>query len=89
VQQVKDYLSLARSASSLQDTINRDKAEGNTPQADIESMQAQLARLTKQMHSLQDQVEAIIERRISSILTDAGLAYYRAEEHSLHDAICL
>lgn len=22
-------------------------------------------------------------------LIDAGLAYYRAEEHSLHDAICL
>ncbi len=40
-------------------------------------------------YSLEDQVEVIIDGQISSILTDAGLAYYRAEEHSLHDAICL
>lgn len=73
VQRVEDYLSLAQNASSLQDTINRDKAEDNSSQADIESLEAQLAQLTKQMHSLQDQVEAIVEGQISSVLSDEGL----------------
>jgi len=73
VQRVEDYLSLAQNASSLQDTINRDKAEDNSSQADIESLEAQLAQLTKQMHILQDQVEAIVEGQISSVLSDEGL----------------
>jgi hypothetical protein len=74
VKRVEDYLSLAQSASSLQDTINRDKAEGNSSQVAIESLEAQLAQITGQMHSLQDQVEAIVEGQISSVLTDAGLS---------------
>ena len=74
VQRVEDYLSLAQSASSLQDTINRDKAEGNTSEADLKSLEAQLAQLTRQRDSLQDQVEAIIEGQISAVLTDQGLA---------------
>jgi hypothetical protein len=74
VKRVEDYLSLAQNASSLEDTINRDKAEGNSSQAYIKSLEAQLAQLTKQRESLRDQVEAIIEGQISSVLTDAGLA---------------
>lgn len=74
VQRVEDYLSLAQSASSLQDTINRDKAEGNTSEADLKSLEAQLAQLTRQRDSLRDQVEAIVEGQISSVLTDAGLS---------------
>ncbi len=74
VKQVETYLSLGQSASSLQDTINRDKAEGNSSQADIESLEAQEAQLTNQMHSLQDQVESIIESQVSAVLTDQGLA---------------
>ncbi len=73
VQRVEDYLSLAQSASSLQDTINRDKAEGNTSEADLKSLEAQLAQLTRQRDSLRDQVEAIVEGQISSVLTDEGL----------------
>jgi hypothetical protein len=74
VQRVEDYLSLAQSASSLEDTINRDKAEGNNSQADLKSLEAQLAQLKRQEHNLQDQVEAIVEGQISSVLTDEGLA---------------
>jgi hypothetical protein len=74
VQRVEDYLSLAQSASSLQDTINRDKAEGNTSQADLKSLEAQLAQLKRQERSLQDQVEAIVEGQISAVLTDQRLA---------------
>jgi hypothetical protein len=74
VQRVEDYLSLAQNASSLEDTINRDKAEGNTSEADLKSLEAQLAQLTRQRDSLRDQVEAIVEGQISSVLTDAGLA---------------
>ena len=74
VKRVEDYLSLAQNASSLQDTINRDKAEGNVSQTDLKSLEAQLAQVTKQRGSLQDQVEAIVEGQISSVLTDAGLA---------------
>jgi len=74
VKRVEDYLSLAQNESSLEDTINRDKAEGNGSQADLKSLEAQLAQLTRQEHSLQDQVEAIVEGQISSVLTDAGLA---------------
>jgi len=74
VKRVEDYLSLAQSAASLEDTINRDKSEGNSSEADIKSLEAQLARLTRQRDSLQDQVEAIIEGQISAVLTDQGLA---------------
>ncbi len=74
VQRVEDYLSLAQSASSLEDTINRAKAEGNTSQAGLKSLEAQLSQLKKQRNSLEDQVEAIIEGQISAVLTDAGLA---------------
>jgi hypothetical protein len=74
VQRVEDYLSLAQNASSLEDTINRDKAEGNGSQADVKSLEAQLAQLTRQRDSLRDQVEAIIEGQISAVLTDQGLA---------------
>jgi hypothetical protein len=74
VQRVEDYLSLAQNASSLEDTINRDKAEGNSSQADLKSLEAQLAQLTKQRGSLQDQVEAIVEGQISAVLTDQRLA---------------
>jgi len=74
VQRVEDYLSLSQSASSLQDTINRDKAEGNSSKADLKSLEAQLAQLTRQRNSLQDQVEAIVEGQISSILTDQRVA---------------
>jgi len=74
VQRVEEYLSLAQNASSLEDTINRDKAEGNTSEADLKSLEAQLAQLTRQRDSLQDQVEAIIEGQISAVLTDQGLA---------------
>jgi len=74
VQRVEDYLSLAQNASSLEDTINRDKTEGNTSEADLKSLEAQLAQLTRQRDSLRDQVEAIVEGQISSILTDEGLA---------------
>ena len=74
VKRVEDYLSLAQNASSLEDTINRDKAEGNISEADIKSLEAQLAQLMRQRDSLRDQVEAIIEGQISSILTDQGLA---------------
>jgi len=74
VQRVEDYLSLAQNASSLEDTINREKSEGNSSQADLKSLEAQLAQLTRQRNSLRDQVEAIVEGQISSILTDAGLA---------------
>ena len=74
VERVEDYLSLAQNASSLEDTINRDKAEGDTSPADLKSLEAQLAQLKSQEHSLQDQVEAIVEGQISSILTDQGLA---------------
>jgi hypothetical protein len=74
VKRVEDYLSLAQSVSSLEDTINRAKVEGNISEADIKSLEAQLAQLTRQRDSLRDQVEAIIEGQISSILTDAGLA---------------
>jgi hypothetical protein len=74
VKQVETYLSLGQSASSLQDTINRDKAEGNSSQADLKSLEAQLAQVTRQMHSIQDQVESIIEGQISAVLTDQGLA---------------
>jgi hypothetical protein len=74
VKQVETYLSLAQSASSLQDAINRDEAEGNSSEADIKSLESQMAQLTGQMHSLQDQVEAIIEGQISNVLTDEGLA---------------
>jgi len=74
VQRVEDYLSLAQHASSLEDTINRYKAEGNVSEADIKSLEAQLTQLTRQRDSLQDQVEAIVEGQISAVLTDAGLA---------------
>jgi hypothetical protein len=74
VQRVEDYLSLAQNASSLADTIDRDKAEGNTSEADLKSLEAQLAQLTRQRDSLRDQVEAIIEGQISSVLTDEGLS---------------
>ena len=74
VKRVEDYLSLAQNASSLEDTINRDKAEGNGSQADVKSLEAQLAQLTRQRDSLRDQVEAIIEGQISAVLTDQGLA---------------
>jgi len=74
VQRVEDYLSLAQNAASLQDTVNRDKAEGNISAADLKALEAQLAQLTKQEHSLQDQVESIIEGQISAVLTDQGLA---------------
>jgi hypothetical protein len=74
VQRVEDYLSLAQNASSLEDTINRVKAEGNVSQTDLKSLEAQLAQVTKQRGSLQDQVEAIVEGQISAVLTDAGLA---------------
>jgi hypothetical protein len=74
VKRVEDYLLLAQSASSLQDTINRYKAEGNSSEADIKSLEAQLAQLTRKRDSLQDQVEAIIEGQISAVLTDQGLA---------------
>jgi hypothetical protein len=74
VKRVEDYLSLAQNASSLEDTINRYKAEGNTSEADLKSLEAQLAQLKRQRNSLEDQVEAIIDGQISSVLTDAGLA---------------
>jgi hypothetical protein len=74
VKRVEDYLSLAQNASSLEDTINRAKAEDNSSEADLKSLEAQLAQLKRQRESLEDQVEAIIEGQISSILTDAGLA---------------
>jgi hypothetical protein len=74
VKRVENYLSLAQSASSLEDTINRAKAEGNSSEADIKALEAQLAQLKRQRDSLEDQVEAIIDGQISSILTDAGLA---------------
>jgi hypothetical protein len=74
VKRVEDYLSLAQNASSLEDTINRAKSEGNSSEADLKSLEAQLAQLKRQRNSLEDQVEAIIEGQISSILTDAGLA---------------
>ena len=74
VKRVEDYLSLAQNASSLEDTINRAKAEGSSSEAAIKSLEAQLAQLKRQRNSLEDQVEAIIEGQISSILTDAGLA---------------
>jgi len=74
VKRVEDYLSLAQNASSLEDTLNRAKAEGNTSEADLKSLEAQLAQLKRQRNSLEDQVEAIIDGQISSILTDAGLA---------------
>jgi hypothetical protein len=38
VQRVEEYLSLAQNASSLEDTINRDKTEGDTLEADLKSM---------------------------------------------------
>jgi flagellar biosynthesis chaperone FliJ len=74
VKRVEDYLSLAQNASSMEDTVNRYKAEGNTSEADLKSLETQLAQLKRQRNSLEDQVEAIIEGQISSILTDAGLA---------------
>jgi len=74
VKRVEDYLSLAQNAASLEDTINRAKAEGNTSDADLKALEAQLAQLKRQRNSLEDQVEAIIDGQISSILTDAGLA---------------
>jgi hypothetical protein len=74
VKRVEDYLSLAQNTSSLEDTVNRAKAEGNSSEADLKSLEAQLAQLKRQRNSLEDQVEAIIEGQISSILTDAGLA---------------
>jgi hypothetical protein len=74
VKRVEDYLSLAQNASSLEDTINRYETEGNSSQADIKSLEAQLAQLKIQEHNLQDQVEAIIEGQISAVLTDQGLA---------------
>ena len=74
VQRVEDYLSLAQNASSLEDTINRDKSEGNTSEADLKSLEAQLAQLTRQRDSLRDQVEAIVEGQISSVLNDEGLS---------------
>ena len=74
VKRVEDYLSLAQNAASLEDTINRAKAEGNTSEADLKALEAQLAQLKRQRDSLEDQVEAIIDGQISSILTDAGLA---------------
>ena len=70
---VEDYLMLAQSASSLEDTINRAQAEGNMAEADIKSLEAQLAQLIKQRDSLREQVEAIVEGQVSSILTDEGL----------------
>jgi len=73
-QRVEDYLSLAQNASSLEGTINRDKADGNTSEADLKSLEAQLAQLTRQRNSLQDQVEAIVEGQISAVLTDQRLA---------------
>jgi len=74
VQRVEDYLSLAQNAASLQDTINRHKAEGNTSVADLKSLEAQLAQLKRQERSLRDQVEAIVEGQISAVLTDQGLS---------------
>ena len=74
VKRVEEYLSLAQNASSLEDTINRAKSEGVGSEADLKSLEAQLSQLKRQRDRLEDQVEAIIEGQISSILTDEGLA---------------
>ena len=74
VQRVEDYLSLAQNASSLEDTINRAKSEGDSSEADLKSLEAQLAQLKRQRNGLEDQAEAIVDGQISSILTDEGLA---------------
>jgi hypothetical protein len=73
VKRVEDYLSRAQDASSLEDIINRAKAEGNSSEVEIKSLEAQLAQLTRQRDSLREQVEAIIEGQVSSVLTDEGL----------------
>ena len=74
VQIVKDYLSLAQEITSLEASINREKAEGLASEKEIADREAQLAALKEERERLEDQVEEIIEGQISGILADEGLS---------------
>jgi hypothetical protein len=70
---VKQYLSLAQEASSLQDIVNLKKAEGANTE-EIIKLETQLAELVRKRNSLEDRVEEIIEAQISKILADENIA---------------
>jgi hypothetical protein len=71
---VKEYLSLAQEASSLQDSVNRKKAEGASSTEEIKSLEAQLAELVRERDGLENRVEEIIEGQISKILAEESVA---------------
>jgi len=71
---VNQYLSLAQEASSLQDIVNRKKAEGVSSEGEIKALEAQLAELVRERNGLEDRVEEIIEGQISKILADENIA---------------
>jgi hypothetical protein len=71
---VEEYSSLAQEASSLQDLVNRKKAEAVGSAEEIKALEAQLAELVRERDGLESRVEEIIEGQISKILAEEGVA---------------
>src|SRR4030042_2806701 len=57
---VKEYLSLAQEASSLEDNVNRKKAEGVSSGEEIKLLEEQLVQLKGERDRIEHQVEEIV-----------------------------